>query len=100
MAELFCVVLEEPDAQIEETLKTQFESSIDSFKLSDTSFLVASSAGAHELSTQLGLYRREDESDAEAENRTAVVVLKLNGTYSGFHRRSLWDWLKRFKDHL
>lgn len=28
------------------------------------------------------------------EDPTAIVVFKLNGSYSGYYHRSLWDWLE------
>ena len=32
--------------------------------------------------------------------RTIGMVFKLNGSYSGYHYESLWDWLVEARGHL
>ena len=33
-----------------------------------------------------------------AENQKAGAVLKLNGSYSGYYYRELWDWLRKTRE--
>ena len=58
------------------------------FELSDTTLLVKSPTSDPALLNQMfGLY-------AEADAPNIGAIFKLNGTYSGYHRADLWDWLK------
>ena len=58
------------------------------FELSDTTLLVKSPTSDPALLNQMfGLYKEADEPNIGA-------IFKLNGTYTGYHRADLWDWLK------
>ena len=57
------------------------------FQVSDKALLVRShSADPASVTMAVGLH-------ADAPSPVAGVVLKLNGTYQGYHHPELWEWL-------
>ena len=89
---LFLVVFEEAVAS---EAKEQAESTLLSnqiFLLAENTLLIQAPTSDPSLLTQmLGLF-------AEATEPKIGVIFKLNGTYSGYHRSNLWDWLKEARD--
>lgn len=63
------------------------EKDFEFFKYSDNIFFIASIKTSDEIAHEIGL-----KGEHRFENASGVVI-RMNGTYSGFTRRSLWDWL-------
>ena len=89
---LFLVIFKEAIAS---KAKEQAESTLLSnqvFVLSDNTLVIQAPTSDPSLLTQMfGLF-------AEATEPNIGVIFKLNGTYSGYHRSDLWDWLKEARD--
>lgn len=64
------------------------------YKATDTFYLVASDELAQDIATTIGI--RPDER-AETSTVTPGVVFRLNGLYSGYFSRSLWEWLSNYE---
>ncbi len=62
------------------------------YRLTDTVALVAADALSGQVAKDAGLSR--DEPDEEARG----VVFKLNGSYTGYSRQTLWEWLEEAEE--
>ncbi len=84
---LFIAVFEEPtpDVALERARAVSEE---DVYQLSDHAVLLRGYYGsAKALAKTLGM-----------QEPTTGIVLRLNGSYSGYHYQSLWDWLDSSDD--
>lgn len=81
---VFAVVLDEPDSRIPTRISKEYANV---HKYTDTFYLVAvdSSVATRDVAVTAGI---------KGKNRDATgVVFKLNAAYSGYTRKSLWEWL-------
>ena len=82
---LFLIVVTESDegCRMERRLEKHYAKRY--HKISDTAYLVEDNSLAKDVAAAVGI---------KGENRdTSGVVLGLNGFYSGFASKSLWEWL-------
>ena len=80
----FAIALNEANPDIVERIERKYP---DHYRITDTSFLVADDTIAEKVAMAVGI-----KGDDRIENARGVVF-KLNGAYSGYSSRSLWDWL-------
>ena len=81
---IFAVVMDEPNAKIEERIRKEYANV---YRYTDTFLLVPVDAGVttRDVAVATGI---------KGPNRDATgVVFKLNTAYSGYTKRSLWEWL-------
>ena len=80
----FAVALNETNPDVAERIEGKYP---DHYRITDTLFLIADDTIAERVATAVGI-----KGDDRIES-AAGVVFKLNGAYSGYSSRSLWDWL-------
>ena len=86
---VFAVVLREPNQQVLDRLDAEYP---DNFQLSRTFAVVSSDELSQSVATKVGI---------KGENRAPGVsgaVFILQGAYSGYTDRSLWEWLGKHED--
>lgn len=81
---IFAVLAEKPDPELGAQIAALYPT--DHFQLAPTQWLVSANAIAKDLAQQLNI--REGE-------RGRVIVLRASETASGWHKLSLWEWLKQ-----
>ena len=82
---IYIIVLEEPTApKAEDRVRRLYH---DAYKIRDGVFLISHDGIAEEVSVSLGI---KDELQPDMTGG----VFKLNGSYSGYAQRAMWDWLK------
>ena len=79
----FVIVLGQTNSEAIERIKDKYP---DCYELSETAFLVSSDQISQKISTNIGI----------GENFSGVVF-KLNQAYSGYFKRSLWEWLGQWE---
>lgn len=85
MAKTYAVALDQPEPTVEERLKEHYASV---FKHTNSFYLVVGNANdmAEDVAMAAGI---------KGERRSfSGVVFRLNGSYSGYTRGALWEWLK------
>ena len=80
----FAIALNETNPDIVERIEGKYP---DHYRITDTLFLITDDTIAEKVATTVGL-----KGDDRIESARGVVF-KLNGAYSGYSARSLWDWL-------
>lgn len=78
------------EAKIQERIEEEYPDQ-NHFKISDICFLVSSYELSQSVAQRIGL---------KGENRvedSLGVVFRLNGAYSGYHYKSVWEWIKQFE---
>lgn len=86
---IYAVALDSPEPAVEGRLKERFARV---FKHTDTLLLVV--GGANDLSEDVAVV-----AGIKGERReVSGVVFRLNGSYSGFTKRTLWEWLQDAAD--
>lgn len=80
---IFVVTLTVENTEIEERIKEAYRY----YPLSDKCYLVSSDGISEQVANQIGLKGNERIPDALG------VVFKLNGAYSGYASKSIWEWL-------
>ena len=86
---IYAVALDSPEPAVEGRLKERFTRV---FKHTDTLLLVV--GGANDLSEDVAVV-----AGIKGERReVSGVVFRLNGSYSGFTKRTLWEWLQDAAD--
>ena len=86
---IYAVALDSPEPAVEDRLKKRFTKV---FKHTDTLLLVV--GGANDLSEDVAVV-----AGIKGERREfSGVVFRLNGSYSGFTKRTLWEWLRDAAD--
>ena len=83
---IFAVVLNKPNTEVDRRLRERYP---DNFSLSDTFYLVQDQTIAENITVALGI-----KGDGRIESARGVVF-RLNGAYSGYSTRALWDWLQQ-----
>ena len=78
------VVLTRPNADVVARLKERFPGS---HQVTDACYLVQSRDITQDIATSVGFKGQDRVDDA------AGVVFRLNGAYSGYAARALWEWL-------
>lgn len=81
---VFAVVLDEPDGRVPDRIRKEYANV---HQYTDTFYLVAvdPSVVTRDVAVAAGI---------KGTNRDATgVVFKLNSAYSGYTRKSLWEWL-------
>ena len=63
----------------------------DVLKLSETAFVIQSPVGTPNLLDDVLI-------GDDPENYRVVLILKLNGSYSGYQNNDVWDWLDRSRE--
>lgn len=81
---IFAIVLHEVNPEVTQRIESEYPNN---FKYNDTFYLVESDSIATTVALNIGL--KGDNRIEEASG----VVFKLNSAYSGYTKRSLWDWL-------
>ena len=79
---LHAVILTEPHSGFHQSLLETYPGA---YVLNDKTFLIRSDKLSNEISKDVGIGEESGPTGA---------VFKLNGTYSGYARSSLWEWLK------
>ncbi len=80
---VFVIVLGKTNSEVINRIKDAYP---DYYELSDTTFLVSSDQISQNISKNIGI----------GENKLGVVF-KLNKAYSGYFKRSLWEWLDQWE---
>ena len=86
---VFAMVLREPNQQVLDRLDAEYP---DNFQLSPTFAVVSSDELTQSVATKVGI---------KGENQVQGVsgaVFILQGAYSGYTDRSLWEWLRKHED--
>ena len=78
------VVLTRPNADVVARLAERYP---DHHQVTETCYLVQSKEITQGIATSVGLKGEDRVDDA------AGVVFRLNGAYSGYTERALWEWL-------
>lgn len=86
---IFAIVLHEANSEVAERIETEYPNN---FKYTDTFYLVESNSIAATVASNIGLKGDDRIEDASG------VVFKLNHAFSGYTKRSLWDWLSDVED--
>lgn len=86
---IFAIVLSEDNPEVAQRIGEEYPNS---YSLTKTFFLVQSNSIAEDVAVAAGI-----KGDRKIENARGVVF-KLNGSYSGFTRSSLWDWLQQAQE--
>lgn len=86
---IFAIVLHETNSEVAQRIKTEYPNN---FMYTDTFYLVESNSIAATVALNIGL--KGDDRIEEASG----VVFKLNHSFSGYTKRSLWDWLSDVED--
>ena len=88
---LFAIVLNEPNREVDERIAKAYPRR---FKYTDTCYLVAfdESVITEDIAEGTGL-KGED----RIENASGVVF-KLNAAYSGYTKKTLWEWLNSVEE--
>ena len=79
---IFCVVLGSPNEKVSERIQAYRN-----YPISDRSYLLSSSEISGEIAKVIGLQGDDRIDDALG------IVFKLNGAYSGYFTKSVWEWL-------
>ena len=83
---VFAIVLKEPNQQVLDRVDAEYP---DSFNLSPTFSVVRSSDLTESVAVKVGI-----KGENKAQDVNGAVFL-LQGAYSGYTTRSLWEWLER-----
>lgn len=83
---IFAIVLSADNPLVVQRIKEEYPNV---YSLTNTFFLVQSNSIAEDVATAAGI-----KGDRKIENARGVVF-RLNGSYSGFTKSSLWDWLQQ-----
>ena len=86
---LFAVVLTEGQDRGAALLRTAYPKT---YQLTDDVFLVADDALTGSVARAAALTKEEREKGVRG------VVFRLNGSYTGYTRQSLWEWLEEAED--
>ena len=88
---LFTIILNEPNNEVAERIKTAYPKV---FKYTDTCYLVAfdETVITENIAEEVGL--KGDDRIQEASG----VVFKLNSAYSGYTKKTLWEWLNSVEE--
>ena len=88
---LFAIILNEPNHEVAERIKTAYPKG---FKYTDTCYLVAfdQTVITENIAEEVGL--KGDDRIQEASG----VVFKLNSAYSGYTKKTLWEWLNSVEE--
>lgn len=78
------VLLTEPNDEVAARIKEKYP---ECHQVTDTGFLVQSREITQDVAMKAGIKGENRVEDAGG------VVFKLNGAYSGFASRALWEWL-------
>ena len=81
---MFAVILNEANQKAAERIAKSYPTH---YRFSDTVFLVSDDALAETVSVNVGI-KGDDRID-----EAGGVVFHLNGTYAGYTKRVLWEWL-------
>ena len=88
---IFVVTLNEQNAEVINRLEVKYPHP-HAYKISDTCYLVATFDLPSEVATNIGL-----KGDDRIEDSMGAVF-KLNGAYSGYSYRTLWDWISQAEE--
>ena len=80
----FAIALNEANPDVVERIEGKYP---DHYRITDTLFLIADDVIAEKVATTVGIKGNDRIENARG------VVFKLNGAYSGYSSRSLWEWL-------
>ena len=89
--QLFTIILPRKNEAVADRIRDQYS---EYFEVSDTLFLVATDSLTNIIAEAIGV---------KGENRiedSSAVIFKLNGAYSGYAARSLWEWLEKVEDDI
>ncbi len=83
-SKMYAIVLDAPEPEVEARLKQHYGNV---FKHTDTFLLVVGNVNdvSEDIAVAAGIKGER--------RRTSGVVFRLNGGYSGFTKRTLWEWL-------
>ena len=79
---IFAVILISPNEEIRDRI-----ASYRHYPISDTCYLVSSNEISEDIAIGIGLKGENRVSDALG------IVFKLNGAYSGYSYKSVWEWI-------
>ena len=85
---LFAVVLTEEQEKGTAAIEAAFTDR-DVYLVDGNTFVVAHEGLTRDVAKDVGIFRDSEGTPGE----TVGVVFKLNGSYTGFSRASLWEWL-------
>ena len=89
--QLFAIVLPRKNEEVVDRIRDQYS---EYYEVSDTFFIVATDSLTNIIAEAIGI---------KGENRiegSSAVIFKLNGAYSGYATRSLWEWLEKVEDDI
>lgn len=88
---LFAIVLNEPNNEVAKRITTAYSKL---FKYTDTCYLVAFDEAVitEDIAEEVGLKGEDRIEDASG------VVFKLNSAYSGYTKKTLWEWLNSIEE--
>ena len=82
--QVHAIVLSEENAEVSERIKEKYPKH---YQLNSTFFLVRSDQITENVAIEIGIKGDDRINDALG------VIFKLNGAFSGYASRALWDWL-------
>ena len=88
---LFAIVLNEPNREVDGRIAEVYPKR---FKYTDTCYLVAfdEQVITEDIAEKVGLKGEDRIEDASG------VVFKLNSAYSGYTKKTLWEWLNSVEE--
>ena len=84
--EVFAIALFQPNSLVTESIQTSFPKH---YEYNQTLYFVQADDLAETVAIKVGI-----KGDARVENSSGFVIKLQEFSYSGYTRRSLWDWLK------
>ncbi len=88
MSGIYCVILKQGDDDASKTVEEAYPTS---HRLSPTVYLIDSEQTAREVAVRLGI--RPIKDGEQPTLGEGGVVFSINGQYSGFGPKEVWDWL-------
>lgn len=86
---LFAVVLTDEQEKGATAIQAAFDDR-DIYLVDGNTFVVAHEGLTRDVAKDAGIFRNSEGDPGDV----AGVVFKLNGSYTGFSRPSLWEWLE------
>ena len=86
---LFAVVLTDKQAEGANLIEGAFGTN-DVYHVDSNTFIVAHLGLSRDVAQAAGIFKDSEGTPGDV----AGVVFKLNGSYTGFSRQSLWEWLE------
>ena len=88
--QIFAIVLPKTNQEVIKRIKDNYPDRY--YEVSDTFFLISTDSLTNSIAEAIGI---KGEKRIE---KASGIVFKLNGAYSGWASRSLWEWLEKIEN--